>query len=142
MDSAFNSYDLTYKSSRWMYTIVSKVNSSETKTFSQYFTDNNLLSCIWQSVTLNIRNVFHVITTGLKNSALNSLCSVEQPVEYLVATNTSCQRFVPILKDVCNNDSSLGFKRYFSEKGLFKVVRPNYSSTQKTEVIYNSIYRN
>lgn len=37
MDSMFNSYDLTHKSLRWMYTIVSDVNSSETKTFSKYF---------------------------------------------------------------------------------------------------------
>jgi hypothetical protein len=94
------------------------------------------------AITRNIRNNNTFFAVGLKNSALNSLCSVEQPVEYLVTTNTSCQLFVPILKDVCNNRSWLSYERHFSEKGLFKAVQPIYSGDKKTEVIYiyNEIY--
>ncbi|XP_015364069.1 PREDICTED: tectonic-3 [Diuraphis noxia] len=101
----YNNYDLTYKSLRWMFSVVSDVNSSEIKTF------------------------------GLKNSALDSLCSIEQPVEYLKSKETNCKTFVPNLTDVCNNHSSLSFKFYYGERGLFKVVQPIYNSAHKTEKI-------
>ncbi|KAF0764953.1 tectonic-3, partial [Aphis craccivora] len=103
--SVFNNYDLTYKSLRWMYNIVSDVNNSEIKPF------------------------------GLKNSALDSMCSVEQPVEYLKTKKTNCKTFVPNLTEICNNYSSLSFKFYYDERSLFKVVQPIYSSVHKTEKI-------
>lgn len=78
---------------------------------------------------------------GLKNSAFSSLCAVEEPVEYLQSKETVCQMFIQNLTEVCNNDSSLSFKHYFGEKGLFKVVQPIYSSVKKTEVIIFSTYK-
>ncbi|VVC40303.1 Domain of unknown function DUF1619 [Cinara cedri] len=101
----YNNYDLTFKSLRWMYTVGSDVNTSEIKTFS------------------------------LKNSAFNSLCAVEQPVEYLMSKETRCQMFVSNLMDACNGNSSLSFKRYYGKNGLFKVVQPIYSNIHKTEKI-------
>uniref|UniRef100_A0A2H8TLN8 Tectonic-3 n=1 Tax=Melanaphis sacchari TaxID=742174 RepID=A0A2H8TLN8_9HEMI len=101
--SVFNNYDLTYMSLRWMFNMVSNVNYSEIKPF------------------------------GLKNSALDSLCSVEQPVEYLKTKETNCKTFVSNLTEICNNYSSLSFKFYYDEKGLFKVVQPIYNSVHKTE---------
>jgi len=80
----------------------------------------------------NVNTVF--LSSGLKNSALDSLCSVEQPVEYLKTKETNCKTFVPNLRDVCNNKSSLSFKYYYGERGLFKVVQPIYNSVHKTEV--------
>ncbi|XP_022164991.1 tectonic-3 [Myzus persicae] len=103
--STYNNYDLTYKSSRWMFNVVSDVNSSGIKTFS------------------------------LKNSALDSLCGIEQPVEYLKTKETNCKTFVPNLTDICNNNSSFSYKFYYGERGLFKVVQPIYNSVQKTEKI-------
>ncbi|XP_026810080.1 tectonic-3-like [Rhopalosiphum maidis] len=103
--SVFNNYDLTYKSLRWMFNIVPDVNYSEIKPF------------------------------GLKNSAIDSLCSVEQPVEYLKAKETNCKTFVSNLTEVCNNHSSLSFKFYYDERRLFKVVQPIYNNVQKTEKI-------
>jgi len=92
----------------------------------------------------NFNTIF--LSPGLKNSALDSLCSVEQPIEYLKTKETNCKMFVPNLTDICNINSSLSFKYYFGERGLFKVVQPIYNNVHKTEVkvlylhFYNEVY--
>lgn len=63
MDSVYNSYDLTYKSLRWMYTIVAGINSSEIKTFSQYFT--NIYYKHYGVITRDIQNVNKLKITTL-----------------------------------------------------------------------------
>lgn len=60
---------------------------------------------------------------------------IEEPVEYLTPKETDCQIFVLNLTDVCNNQSSLSFKHYYGERGIFKVVQPIWNTAQKTEVI-------
>jgi len=119
-----------------MFNVVSDVNSSEIKTFGQYtvvsVSDATTNPHTWRTKIYNVNKVF--FSSGLKNSALDSLCSVEQPVEYLKTKETNCKTFVPNLTDVCNNNSSLSFKYYYGERGLFKVVQPIYNSIHKTEV--------
>lgn len=77
--------------------------------------------------------------SGLKNSAFDSLCAVEEPIEYLVPKETNCQTFISNLKTTCNNESSLNFKHYYGEKGFFKVVQPIYNTIHKNEVHWDTL---
>lgn len=55
-------------------------------------------------------------------------------MEYLLSKDTNCQTFILNLTHVCNNDSTLSFKHYYDEMGVFKVAQSIYSAAQKIEV--------
>jgi len=71
----------------------------------------------------------------VKSGALDSLCAVDRPVEYLVPTETRCRTYVSNLTSACGEGSPLSSDGYHGGgKGVFRAVRPIDGSTNKTEV--------
>ncbi|XP_050438993.1 tectonic-1 isoform X2 [Adelges cooleyi] len=87
----------------------------------------------WMYVVSNV-NGSDWMAFGVKNSAFSSLCAIQEPVEYLVNKETTCEVYIQNLTEMCKNNSELSYKRFYHDRE-FRVVQTTYNQSSKTEVI-------
>ncbi|XP_050438994.1 tectonic-3 isoform X3 [Adelges cooleyi] len=87
----------------------------------------------WMYVVSNV-NGSDWMAFGVKNSAFSSLCAIQEPVEYLVNKETTCEVYIQNLTEMCKNNSELSYKRFYHDRE-FRVVQTTYNQSSKTEKV-------